>query len=207
MADKASDPVETMKANLLKNTGKSLADWAGLVRASGLEKHGDQMKLLKETHGLGHGYANLICLTAKGAMDTPEDDLLAGQFKGKEALIPVYEALTTFAQSLGSDVEISVKKTSVAFRRSKNFAVSTPASKSRLDLGLNLKGAPATGRLTDRGKARRNVYAQGETGVSGGCGHRGEGMAEGCLWARLKCWRPEMPDCYAFLLETQERST
>lgn len=149
MADKASDPVETMKANLLKNTGKSLEDWAGLVRASGLEKHGDQMKLLKETHGLGHGYANLICHTAKGAMDTPGDDLLAGQFKGKEELIPVYEALAAFAQTLGPDVEVSVKKTSVAFRRSKNFAVSTPASKSRLDLGLNLKGAPATGRLIE----------------------------------------------------------
>ncbi|WP_213271002.1 DUF5655 domain-containing protein [Hyphomonas sp.] len=149
MADRSSDPVETMKANLLKNTGKSLADWARLVRAGGLEKHGDQMKLLKETHGLGHGYANLICHTAKGTMAAPEDDLLAGQFKGKDALIPVYEALAAFARTLGPDVEVSVKKTSVAFRRSKNFAVSTPASKSRLDLGLNLKGTPATGRLLE----------------------------------------------------------
>lgn len=149
MADRSSDPVETMKANLLKNTGKSLADWARLVRACGLEKHGDQMKLLKETHGLGHGYANLICHTAKGTMAAPEDDLLAGQFKGKDALIPVYQALAAFARTLGPDVEVSVKKTSVAFRRSKNFAVSTPASKSRLDLGLNLKGTPATGRLLE----------------------------------------------------------
>lgn len=149
MADKASDPMETMKANLLKNTGKSLEAWAQIVKASGLDKHGDQMKLLKETHGLGHGYANLICHTAKGTLDAPEEDLLTGQFKGKEALVPVYEALAAFAQSLGSDVEVSVKKTSVAFRRSKNFAVATPASKSRLDLGLNLKGAPATGRLIE----------------------------------------------------------
>ena len=149
MAEKANDPMETMKANLLKNTGKSVEAWAQIVKASGLEKHGDQMKLLKETHRLGHGYANLICHTAKGTLDAPEDDLLTGQFKGKEALIPVYEALAAFAQSLGMDVEVSVKKTSVAFRRSKNFAVVTPASKSRLDLGLNLKGPPATGRLIE----------------------------------------------------------
>ena len=103
--------------------------------------------LLKETHGLGHGYANLICLTAKGALDVPEDDLLTGQFTGKEALRPIYDALETFAKGLGKDVEISPKKTSVAFRRSKNFAVTTPASKTRLDLGLNLKGHPGTDRL------------------------------------------------------------
>ena len=142
-----TDPMETMKANLLKNTGKSLDQWANLVRQSGIAKHGDQMKLLKETHGLGHGYANLVCAAAKGALDVPEDDLLSGQFAGKEALRPVYDALEAFAKGLGKDVEISPKKTSVAFRRSKNFAVTTPASKTRLDLGLNLKGHPGTDRL------------------------------------------------------------
>lgn len=146
MSDK-TDPMETMKANLLKNTGKSLDQWADLVRKSGLAKHGEQMTLLKDTHGLGHGYANLVCAAAKGALDVPEDDLLAGQFAGKEALRPVYDALEAFAKGLGRDVEISPKKTSVAFRRSKNFAVTTPASKTRLDLGLNLKGHPGTDRL------------------------------------------------------------
>lgn len=146
MSDKA-DPMETMKANLLKNTGKSLDQWADLVRKSGLAKHGEQMTLLKDTHGLGHGYANLVCAAAKGALDVPEDDLLAGQFTGKEALRPVYDAVEAFAKTLGKDVEISPKKTSVAFRRSKNFAVTTPASKTRLDLGLNLKGHPGTDRL------------------------------------------------------------
>jgi len=146
MTDK-SDPMETMKANLLKNTGKSVDQWADLVRKSGLEKHGDQMKLLKETHGIGHGYANLICHTAKGSLDVPEDDLLAGQYAGKDALRPAYDALEAYARTLGKDVDISPKKTSVAFRRSKNFAVVTPASKTRIDLGLNLKGTAPTARL------------------------------------------------------------
>jgi predicted transport protein len=143
-----SDPIETMKANLLKNTGRSIDQWTDLVRKSGLAKHGDQMTLLKETHGIGHGYANLICLAAKGSLDVPDDDLLSGQYAGREALRPVYDALAAHARTLGKDVEISPKKTSVAFRRSKNFAVVTPASKTRIDLGLNLKGLPSTDRLT-----------------------------------------------------------
>lgn len=146
MAEK-SDPMETMKANLLKNTGKSVDQWADLIRKSGLAKHGEQMTLLKETHGLGHGYANLICHTAKGTLDTPDDDLLAGQYAGKEILRPVYDALEAYARTLGKDVDISPKKTSVAFRRSKNFAVVTPATKTRIDLGLNLKGTAPTARL------------------------------------------------------------
>jgi len=146
MPDKP-DPMETMKANLLKTTGKSLDQWAALVKSSGLAKHGDQMTWLKETHGLGHGYANLICHSAKGSLDVADSDLLSGQFAGKEALRPVYDAIEAFAKGLGSDVEVSPKKTSVAFRRSKNFAVTTPASKTRLDLGLNLKDLPGTDRL------------------------------------------------------------
>jgi len=144
-----SGPMDTMKANLLKNTGKSVDQWADLVRKSGLTKHGEQMTLLKETHGLGHGYANLICHTAKGSLHTPEDDLLAGQYAGREALRRVYDALEAHARTLGKDVEISPKKTSVAFRRSKNFAVVTPASKTRIDLGLNLKGTAPTARLLE----------------------------------------------------------
>ena len=105
--------------------------------------------MLKEQHGFGHGHANLVCQAAKGRLDADEDDMLAGQYQGKEALRPIYDALEAYAKSLGADVEISPKKTSVAFRRSKNFAVVTPATKSRIDLGLNLKGDPGTVRLAE----------------------------------------------------------
>ena len=45
MTDK-TDPMETMKANLLKSTGRSVDQWAELVRKSGIARHGDQMRLL-----------------------------------------------------------------------------------------------------------------------------------------------------------------
>jgi len=147
MAKTADEMMESMKAGLKAKTGKSLEDWVKIVQASGLGTHGEQMKLLKADHGIGHGHANMICQAAKGRFEADPDDMLADQYKGKEALRPVYDALEAYARTLGGDVEISPKKTSVAFRRSKNFAVVTPATKSRIDLGLNLKGMPGAGRL------------------------------------------------------------
>lgn len=130
-------------------TGKPLAHWIKVVQSSGLEKHGEQVKMLKEQHGFGHGHANMVCQAAKGRFEADEDDMLASQYEGKEALKPIYDALEAMARGLGSDVEIAPKKTSVAFRRSKNFAVVTPATKSRIDLGVNLKGENGTVRLIE----------------------------------------------------------
>ena len=149
MTKTSEEMLESMKAGIEEKTGKPLDHWIKIVKASGLEKHGEQMKLLKGEHGITHGYANFICQAAKGRLDASEDDLLAGQYKGKETLKPIYEALESFAKTLGDDVEISPKKTSVAFRRSKNFAVVTPATKTRVDLGLNLKGEAGTLRLME----------------------------------------------------------
>lgn len=136
-------------AGMEAKTGKPLAHWVKVVQSSGLEKHGEQVKMLKEQHGFGHGHANMVCQAAKGRFEAQEDDMLAGQYEGKESLRPIYDALEAFAKSLGGDVEISPKKTSVAFRRSKNFAVVTPATKTRIDLGLNLKGEAGTLRLIE----------------------------------------------------------
>ena len=136
-------------AGMEAKTGKQLAHWVKVVQSSGLEKHGEQVKMLKEKHGFGHGHANMVCQAAKGRFDADEGDMLSAQYEGKEALRPIYDALEAYAKSLGDDVEIAPKKTSVAFRRSKNFAVVTPATKSRVDLGVNLKGENGTLRLAE----------------------------------------------------------
>jgi len=114
--------------------------------ASGLEKHGQIVKLLKEEHGISHGFANLI--TSKALESGTETDTVATQYSGaKEALKPIYDKIVAYAEKLGNDIEIAPKKTSVSLRRKKQFALITPATKTRIDLGLALKGEEAQGRL------------------------------------------------------------
>ncbi|MEO0440503.1 MAG: DUF4287 domain-containing protein [Pseudomonadota bacterium] len=139
---------QSMIANMPEKTGKALADWLKIVDSSGLEKHGQIVKYLKTDHGMTHGFANLVASKALNPESAGEDDLVAAQYDGaKAALKPIHDAITAYAQNLGSDIEIAPKKTSVSLRRSKQFALITPATKTRVDLGLALKGEKADGRL------------------------------------------------------------
>jgi len=137
----------SMVANMPEKTGKPLDEWLEIVGASGLGKHGQIVKMLKSDHGMTHGFANLVAHHALNAEPVSEDDLVAAQYDGKEALKPIHDAILQYAQNLGSDVEVAPKKTSVSLRRSRQFALITPATKTRIDLGLALKGEKAEGRL------------------------------------------------------------
>lgn len=129
--------------NMPAKTGKSLADWFEVLTVSGLEKHGDRLKLLKETYQVTHGFANTIALLYRqqAAGGAPaEDDLIAAQYATKTVLRPIYEAVVAATAQFGNDVEIAPKKAYVSLRRSKQFAIVKPSTKSRVDSGLNLKG-------------------------------------------------------------------
>ena len=137
---------QTMINNLPEKTGKTLAQWLVITRASGLEKHGQIVKMLKTDHGMTHGFANLVA--AKSLETGEEIDLTAAQYAGAKAnLKPIHDLIVTYVNTLGKDVEIAPKKTSVSLRRKKQFALITPATKTRIDLGLALKGEEAAGRL------------------------------------------------------------
>ena len=142
---------ETMIRNIEQKTGQTIDHWVALVRARGTEKHGELVKMLKSDHGFGHGYANLVVHLARGGVETSAesgDQLLDAIFAGKRgATKPAYDALRQAIVSLGGDVEIAPKKAYVSFRRKKQFAIAQPSTVSRLDVGLNLKGVPPTGRL------------------------------------------------------------
>ncbi len=148
MGASPDDQLATMLANIPEKTGKPLAEWIALIKQSGHEKHGAIMKFLKEEHGVTHGFANLITAKSRETDADAEVDLVATQYAGtKEAMRPLYEEIVAFAQTLGSDVELAPKKTSVSLRRKKQFALITPATKTRIDLGLALKGDDPQGRL------------------------------------------------------------
>jgi len=146
MASSPEDQLATMLANIPEKTGKSLDAWKKLITKSGHEKHGQIVKWLKSEHGVTHGFANLI--SAKFRETGEEVDLIAAQYSGAKAgLKPLHDAIVKFAKTLGKDVELAPKKTSHSLRRKKQFALITPATKTRIDLGLALKGDDPNGRL------------------------------------------------------------
>lgn len=147
------DATRTMIRNLEDKTGRSLADWAALARGSGHEKHGQIVAWLKGEHGLGHGYANLVALESRGGLtlDAPADDGLAAVFAGDKAgLRPLYDAIEAYVKSLG-EVEVAPKKANVSLRHSKQFALVQPSTKTRMDLGIQLKGVAPSGKLEAAG--------------------------------------------------------
>jgi predicted transport protein len=140
----------TMIENLQKNTGQTLEQWIEIVRKAGVAKHGEIIGFLKEKHGLTHGFANLIAHKSKGSdagsAENP-DDLIKKQYQGKEHLKPVYDRLLAEIMSFGSDLEIAPKIAYVSLKRKKQFATLVPATKTRFEIGINLKGQLPQGRL------------------------------------------------------------
>jgi len=169
MSDKLEAAAQTMIDNLEKNSGKSLAEWVAIVRASGLAKHGEMVKYLKTEHGFTHGYANMVAIKARetDASLPTSDDLVENQYRGKEELRPIYDALIEAVARFGDDVEISPKKAYVSLRRSKQFGLIQPATKTRLDLGLNLGDVAAGGRLEPSGSFNSMVSHRVRLGHTG----------------------------------------
>jgi len=140
----------TMIENLYKNTGRTLEEWVKLVREKKFEKHGEILKFLKETHSFTHGFANMVAHKAKGSDAGSVDDkqlLVDGQYKGKEHFKPVYDRLISEITKFGNDIEIAPKKTYVSLRRKKQFAILNPVTKTRFEIGLNMKGEAGKGKL------------------------------------------------------------
>ncbi|MGB3723467.1 MAG: DUF4287 domain-containing protein [Pacificimonas sp.] len=140
------EQLATMLSNLPDKTGRPLSEWLKLISESGIEKHGQIVKFLKAEHSVTHGFANLIA--AKALENNQPDDLIDSQYSGAKAkLKPLFNEIVEFVRTLGDDVEIAPKKTSVSLRREKQFALILPATKTRIYLGLALKGVEPSGRL------------------------------------------------------------
>ncbi|MBK8565212.1 MAG: DUF4287 domain-containing protein [Saprospiraceae bacterium] len=140
----------TMMENLQKNTGKSLEDWKKIALGVGFQKHGELVNYLKTEHGLGHGFANFIVHKANATDAGSADDksqLIENQYKGKENLWPFYEVLMAEILRIGDDIEVAPKNSSVSLRRKKQFCLLEPKTKTRLEVGLNMKGVEPAGKL------------------------------------------------------------
>jgi predicted transport protein len=120
------------------------------VNQQNLQKHGEILGFLKEKHGFTHGFANLVAHKAKGSdAGSVENtsDLIAKQYSGKENLKPIYEKLMAEIAKFGDDIETAPKNAYVSLRRKTQFALLQPATKTRFEIGLFLKGQESVGRL------------------------------------------------------------
>ncbi len=142
--------LQTMINNMPEKTGKSLDEWKKILKKKAFSTHSDGVKYLKNEHGVTHGFANTIVTLSKEENNSSED-LVANQYTGKESLIPIYEAILKMVSSLGSDLTITPKKTSVSIIRKRQIALIKPATKIRIDLGLKIKDKEPDGRLGSSG--------------------------------------------------------
>jgi hypothetical protein len=149
--------IATQLANIEKRSGKSLDELAAIIRASGLAKHGEIRDMLKRDLGLGHGDANTLThhvLKSDGqsaaAAGLSVDDVVAGLYTGpKASLRPIHDKLMAEINKFGA-FEIAPKKTYVSLRRKKQFAMIGPATKTQVEVGLNVKGLAPAERLVEQ---------------------------------------------------------
>lgn len=158
--------IATQLANIEKRTGKTLAELTKIVKGSGLSKHGELVAMLKTKHGMGHGDANTLVHTvlksdgqsAAAAAGLSGDQVLDGLYTGpKAALRPIHDKVLAAMKKLGA-FEEAPKKTYVSYRRKKQFAMVGPATNTRVEVGLNVKGLKAHPRLVDQGAGKMCNY-------------------------------------------------
>ena len=146
---------ETQLKNIQSKTGKSLDELNAVLRKSGFSKHGELRDMLKRDLGLGHGDANtLVHFFLKSVGDgAPQaagatiDDVINEIYAGAKApLRPIHDRLMADIGKFGP-FEIAPKKGYVSLRRKKQFAMIGPATNTRVEVGLNMKGLPGTERL------------------------------------------------------------
>ena len=145
--DKAT---QTMIDNIHRNTGKTLEEWIGIVAGEQLQKHGEIVRFLKEKHAFTHGFANLVAhkaLSSDAGSAENSNELINKQYLGKEHLRLIYDKLLSAIQAFGDDIEIAPKNAYVSLRRKKQFAILQPATRTRFEVGINLKGAEGSDRL------------------------------------------------------------
>ncbi|MCA9063059.1 MAG: DUF4287 domain-containing protein [Planctomycetaceae bacterium] len=161
--------VETQLRNLQTRCGKSLEELFAIIRKSGLSRHGEIRDMLKRDLEMGHGDANTLVHVFRAEQEEGGDeapaDPLDSIYTGKKAhLRPLHEKLMAAVNPLGS-FEIAPKKTYVSLRRKKQFAMIGPATQTRIDVGLNVKGLGQSDRLIELPAGQMCQYKVQVTGL------------------------------------------
>ena len=146
---------ETQIKNIQAKTGKTLDELGKIAQESGLTKHSEVRAMFQHKLGLGYGDANTLVHvlfqsdgeSAAKARGASIEDVLSEIYTGAKAgLRPIHDRLMSQIDTFG-EFEIAPKKGYVSLRRKKQFAMIGPATNTRVDVGLNMKGLAPTERL------------------------------------------------------------
>ncbi len=136
--------VQTQLGNIQKKTGRTLAELYGWLGSTGLAKHGQLRDAAKRELGLGHGDANTLVtlfMRSTGASAAPAasaDQAVDDLYKGpKAALRPLHDRVMASIDDFGP-YEVAPKKNYLSLRRKKQFAMIGPATRSQVEIGLNV---------------------------------------------------------------------
>jgi hypothetical protein len=153
--------VQDFIEKLPEKTGKSLDQWLALVRTEGPATTKERRAWLKEVHKLGTNYAMWIVEQAEGKGAETSDpkvylqaaeEYVEKMYSGaKEHLRPLFEALLELGLSMGAEAKACPCQTMVPLYRNHVFAQIKPTTRTRIDFGLALGDAKASGKLIDTG--------------------------------------------------------
>lgn len=148
--------LQAIRRNMADRTGRTVEEWAELVRKDGPSGTKPRVAWLRARHRLGGPTATVVVAEAEGTDLLAEyeegDALVEAMFRGpKAALRPAFEAALRAAKALGRDVRPSARKTYLTLARKRQFAVLQPSTGTRLDVGLVLRGVKPQGRLRAAG--------------------------------------------------------
>ena len=140
--------VQDWIASLKVKTGRTLDEWIAHIRRDGPADEKGQRDWLKKKYELGTNTVWYLAEQARedgtgSAENDPEAYLktaagyVEAQYSGKKAALrPIYDQLLGVGRLLGKDVKVCPCKTMVPFYRAHVIANITPATNSRVDLGL-----------------------------------------------------------------------
>jgi hypothetical protein len=153
--------VQSVIAGMKEKTGRSLEEWVRLVKNDAPGGERERAAWLKKEHKLGTNYASWIAARSVGKSEGNEDagqylkhaeDYVDKMYAGpKEHLLAIYDAILTFAKTMGNDIGVSPCQTIVPIYRNHVVAQIKPTTRTRIDLGLALKDTKTPKRLISTG--------------------------------------------------------
>jgi hypothetical protein len=148
---------------LPEKTGRSLDQWAEVVKKAKLAERKNRVALLKDEYHLGSNTAWYIVEYANDSHSWDGDPAVylkqaakyvEDMFVGPKAgLRPIFDKIVAEVRRLGKDAKVCPCKTIVPFYRSRVFAEAKPATKTRLELSFALGDAPFKGILVRNPRA------------------------------------------------------